>query len=116
MLHGLREVRRRSLGVLLRPASIPPAALDERRVDDAEDAVRFAIRRFDFQRLLAGRHGFFEPALPHVEPGEFRGNVAALRIELRGALERRDRASDVVRRFKMTAEHELRVRVAALRQ
>ena len=74
--------------------------------------MRFAIARLDLQRLLAGGDRFVEPALPHVEAGQLGDDVGGLRIELGGALERGDRAGDVVGGFEMPAEQELRVRVA----
>ena len=43
-------------------------------------------------------------------------DVAGLRIELRGTLERGNRARNVVGRLEVTTEHELRVRLAASRR
>ena len=111
MLNRLAQVlghRRRGLRV----ARVAPPAFDERRVHDAEDAMRFAIGRLGLDRLLSRGDGFLEPALPHVESRELGDDVAALRIELGRAFEGGNRAGNVVGAFEMASEHELRVRVA----
>ena len=109
MLNGFRQIflRRR-----LAAAVAPPPVLDERGVDDAEDAVGFAVRRFDLERLISRGNRLIEAALPHVEAGQFGGDVGCLRIELSRALEGGDGAVDVVGSLQMPAQQELRVRLA----
>jgi len=104
MLDGLAEVLlRRGLA-----ASVPPTAVfDQRGVDDAEDAMRFAIGRFDLDCLIGGRDGFLQAVLAHEEPGQLGRDVGRLRVELCRTLERADRAVDVVSGFEMPAQQEL---------
>src|SRR5215831_11826936 len=116
MLNRLREVfRLRAVDVLLLllTAVLPAAALDERRVHDAEHAVRLAVGGLDLQRLLARGDRFVQTALPHVQPRQLGHDVRCARIELCRSFERRDRAVDVVRRLEVAADQELGIRFAA---
>ena len=113
MLNGFGEVFRLRAAVLLCASVLPASALDERRVHDAEHAVRLAVGRRDLQRLFARRDRFVEAALPHVQAGQLGNNIRRARVELSRAFEGRDRPVDVVRRLEVTAHQELGVGLAA---
>ena len=111
MLNGLGEVllrRRRAAAVAA------PSVFDQRRVDDAEHTVGFAIGRLNLERLIGRRDRFFEAVLAHEQSGQLSRDVRRRRIELRRALECGDRAVDVVRGLEMPPQQILPVRLGGL--
>ena len=111
MLNRLGEVLlRRGLA-----ASVAaPSVFDQRRVDDAQYTMGFAIGRLNLERLIGRPDRFFQAILAHEESGQLSHDVGGCRIQLCRAFECGDRAVDVVGGLEMPAQQELGVRFGCL--
>ena len=95
--------------------AVATSPFGQRGVDNAEHAVRFAIRRRKLQRLLGRSDRFLHFALSQIESRELCRNVRRQRVQFHRALVRRDRAVLVFAFFEMMGEKELRVRFGRFR-